>query len=269
MTDQLAPAVVADNAGQVATPTESQPWYSSIQDEGLRGFAELKGWKDPGAAIDSYRNLEKLRGVPENELIRIPKAEDAESWQQVYSRLGRPESPDLYELPIPEGDDGAFAKTAAEWMHKAGLTKGQAQQIAEMNNQFLAEQVQAFEAEKASSQAREIEELRSEWGMAYDQNTEIARRGAQQFGIEPEMLEKIEDAIGTKALLTMFHNIGSKVGEHKMVQGQGDGFKLSPAAAQERIAQLKGDKEWAGKYLAGGANEKAEFERLMRMAYPS
>lgn len=267
MTEQQAPAPVADNAGQVAQ-TE-QPWYSSIQDESLRGFAELKGWKDPGAAIDSYRNLEKLRGVPENELVRLPKEGDAEAWDQVYSRLGRPESPDLYELPIPEGDDGAFAKTAAEWMHKAGLTKQQAQQIAAMNNEFISEQVKAYEAEKAANQARELDDLKSEWGMAYDQNTEIARRGAQQFGIEPEMLEKIEDAIGTKALLTMFHNIGSKVGEHKMVQGQGDGFKLSPAAAQERISQLKGDKEWVSKYLSGGANERAEMERLIMMANPS
>ena len=267
MTDQ-APATQVDNA-QPSQPAAEQPWYSSIADESIRGYAELKGWKDPSAAIDSYRNLEKLRGVPENELIRLPKEGDQDAWSQVYARLGRPETPDAYELPVPDGDDGAFASHAAKWMHEAGLSKGQAQKLAEMNNQYISEQVAQYEANLAAQQDREMSELKTEWGSAYDQNVEIAKRGAKQFGLEEKMLNNIEEAIGTKAMLSLFHNIGSKIGEHQFKTGDAEsGFILSPAAAKERIAQLNGDRDWAQKYLAGGQKEKMEMERLMRQAYP-
>lgn len=262
MTD-VAPVQPTDNAPVAAAPAADAPWYSGIQDEGLRGFAELKGWKDPAAAIDSYRNLEKLRGVPENELARIPKADDADGWKAFYSKLGRPENAAGYELPIPDGDDGAFAKTAAEWFHEAGLTPAQAKMLAGKNNEYIQSQVQAYNEQVAQQQEQELSQLKGEWGQAFDQNTEIARRAAKQFGINEDQMSKLEDSLGTKGLLQFFHNIGSKIGEHPMQGGGNDsGFKLSPAAAKERINQLMQDREWATRYLNGGANEKAEMERL-------
>lgn len=267
MTD-VAPVQTTDNAP--VTPAADAPWYASIQDESIRGYAEVKGWKDPAAAIDSYRNLEKLRGVPENELARIPKEGDADAWNQFYSKLGRPESPDGYQLATPEGDDGAFAKAAAAWMHEAGLSPAQAKLLNEKNNEYLAGQVKAYNDQIAAQQDLEMSELKTEWGAAFDQNTEIARRGAKQFGVTEEQMEQLESAMGTKAMLQFFNNIGSKLGEHK-AEGMGGGdasFKLSPAAAQERIRMLGQDPEWSKKYLAGGANERAEMERLQRFAYP-
>lgn len=270
MTEQ-APATV-DNA-QVETQQQApaQTWYSGFGDESLRGYLETKGFKDPSALAESYRNLEKLRGVPENELARIPKEGDAEAWNAFYNRLGRPENAAGYELPIPDGDDGAFAKQAAEWMHEAGLTPAQAKMLAGKNNEFLAAQIKAHQDQQAIESDRQMSELKTEWGQAYEQNTEIARRAAKQFGLTDEMLSGIEDAIGTKQLMVLFNNIGQGLGEHK-AQGIGAGdssFKLSPAAAQERIKQLQGDPEWAKKYLSGGANEQAEMQRLQQMAYPS
>lgn len=273
MTDQ-AP-VITDNAAPVQPSAQPQApaetWYSGFSDETLRGYIETKGFKDPSALAESYRNLEKLRGVPENELARIPKEGDAEAWNAFYSRLGRPESADGYSLPIPDGDAGEFAKVAAEWMHEAGLTPAQAQLLAGKNNEFLAAQLQAAQDQAAVESDRQMSELKTEWGQAYEQNTEIARRAAKQFGLSEDMLSGIEDAIGTKQMMVLFNNIGQGLGEHK-AQGIGAGdssFKLSPAAAQERIKQLQADPEWGKKYLAGGANEKAEMMRLQQMAYPS
>lgn len=277
MTDQ-APAPVVDNAAPVQPQTpapaaDQQPasWYSGFSDETLRGYIETKGFKDPSALAESYRNLEKLRGVPENELVRIPKEGDTEAWNAYYARMGRPENADGYSLPIPEGGDDTFAKQAAQWMHEAGLTPAQAQILAGKNNEFIAAQMKAHQDQQAVESDRQMSELKTEWGQAYEQNTEIARRAASQFGLTEEMLSGIEDAIGTKQLMVLFNNIGQGLGEHK-AHGIGSGdnsFKLSPAAAQERIKQLGGDPDWSKKYLAGGANEKAEMERLQQMAYPS
>lgn len=250
---------------------QQQAWYSGFTDESLRGYVETKGFKDSAALAESYRNLEKLRGVPENELARIPKEGDAEGWNAFYAKLGRPESAAGYSLPVPDGDDGAFAKQAAEWMHAAGLTPAQAQMLAGKNNEFMAAQMKAHQEQQAVESDRQMAELKTEWGQAYEQNSEIARRAAKQFGLTEDMLSGIEDAIGTKQLMVLFNSIGQGLGEHK-AQGIGAGdssFKLSPAAAQERIKQLQTDLEWGKKYLSGGANERAEMERLQQMAYPS
>lgn len=272
MTEQ-APVAQIDNAPAsqpAAEPAAPAAWYSGIQDESLRGYLEMKGFKGPDALADSYRNLEKLRGVPENELLRLPKEGDAEAWGQFYDRLGRPKSPDDYGLPVPEGDDGAFAKTAAQWMHEAGLTPAQAKLLGEKNNEWLAQQVQSFNEQKAVESDRQLSELKTEWGQAFDQNVEIARRAANQFGIKEDQMEALEDALGTKGMMQLFNNIGQSLGEHK-AEGFGSGqsgFKLSPEAARERIKQLGADPEWSKKYLSGGANEAAEMQRLQQMANP-
>lgn len=261
----------ANSQGDQQEQQQQQAWYSGFADENLRGYIETKGFKDASALAESYRNLEKLRGVPENELARIPKEGDADGWNAFYARLGRPDNADGYSLPVPEGDDGAFAKQAAEWMHAAGLTPAQAQMLAAKNNEFMAAQVKAHQDQQAIESDRQMSELKTEWGQAYEQNSEIARRAAKQFGLTEDMLSGIEDAIGTKQLMVLFNNIGQGLGEHK-AQGIGSGdssFKLSPAAAQERIKQLQGDPEWSKKYLSGGANEAAEMQRLQQMAWPS
>lgn len=269
-TDNAAQGQQSTDAGNVAAQQQSS-WYSGFSDETLRGYIETKGFKDPSALAESYRNLEKLRGVPENELVRIPKEGDTEAWNAYYARMGRPENADGYSLPVPEGGDDAFAKQAAQWMHEAGLTPAQAQILAGKNNEFIAAQMKAHQDQQAVESDRQMSELKTEWGQAYEQNTEIARRAAQQFGLDANMLSSIEDAIGTKQLMVLFNNIGQGLGEHK-AHGIGSGdnsFKLSPEAAQERIKQLGGDPDWSKKYLAGGANEKAEMERLQQMAWPS
>jgi hypothetical protein len=64
------------------------------------------------------------------------------------------------------------------------------------------------------------------------------------------LLEKIENAIGTKEMLQLFAKIGKGVGEDSFVDGsRSTGFGMSPEAARVRIGQLKGDREWSAKYL--------------------
>ena len=52
---------VADAAGAPATNTQ-ETWYSGLPEE-TRGMVEIKGWKGPEDAIQSYANLEKMLGA--------------------------------------------------------------------------------------------------------------------------------------------------------------------------------------------------------------
>ena len=80
--------------------------------------------------LESYRHLEKLIG---RDKIALPKEGDAEAWNAVYDRLGRPENAEGYEIAVPEGleRDSAFEEQMRGLFHKAGLTKMQVAALAE------------------------------------------------------------------------------------------------------------------------------------------
>lgn len=262
----------AGAAGGAAGGAPAGPWYGSFKDEGLRGYAELKGWQDPAAAVESYRNLEKLQGVPADQLLRLPKAGDKDAYGKLYDRLGRPQSADGYELPVPEGDNGEFAKTVSPWLHEIGLSKEQGQALAAKWNEYQAKVVAEHthaknEAAKAGDAA-----LKKEWGMAYDQNIIKAREGMVKLGIEPAMIDKLESVLGFADTIKFMHSIGTKIGEDNFVSSGGRSDfsgKLTPAGAQARITQLLNDPVYAKRYAEGGADEAAEMARLHEMAYPT
>lgn len=259
--------------GDVAAQGNVAPqgnWYDSYGDD-VKGLAQVKGWKDPADVVSSYANLEKLLGADKaGRGLVLPKDDaDPSEWGQVYDKLGRPQSADEYKLPVPEGDTGEFAKLAAGKFHELGLTAKQAEALAGWYNE-QAGGIQAKQGEMMAQNAeRELAELQQAWGKDYDANIEAGRRAARQFEVSEDMLTAIEGSIGTKAMLEMFSKIGKGLGEDSFVNGnQSNAFGMSPEAARVRIGQLKADKEWAGKYLSGNADARAEMERLLKSAYP-
>ena len=255
----------SDMGGQQA------PWYSEFPEE-VRGLVETKGWKTPVDAIQSYTNLEKFLGADKaGRGVVLPKDDAAaEEWSQVYDKLGRPQSPEDYKLPVPEGADGAFAQEAAKTFHELGLTSKQAQQLVEWFNDKSAGALSSQQNQIAQTAEQQMSELQQEWGKEFDANIEAGRRAARQFGVGEEMLTKMENALGTKDMLKFFANVGKGVGEDSFVEGGGSGkFGMSPEAARVRINNLKSDAAWTAKYLGGDANAKEEMQRLMRLGYPS
>lgn len=244
-------------------------WYESIADQDLRGFVQTRGWKDPGSVVDSYRNLEKLVGVPQDRLLKLPNDDDAEGWKGVWSKLGRPENPDGYQLPVPEGMPGDFAKEASAKFHELGIPAKQAQELAKWWNEKNSSVMQSYEAERAQKAELDMQQLRQEWGQTYDAEVEKGRRAVRQFGIDQESLQKIEDAIGTASLLKMFSKIGNGLAEASFEGGENasQGFGTSKDAAIARINALKSDQNWTAKYLAGDVQAKSEMTRLMQLAY--
>ena len=97
-----SPAAPGDNgttasASTGAIPRENPCWTDAVEDGELREFARNKGWKQPAEMVQGYRNLEKLIG---GEKVPLPKGEaDTEGWERVYKALGRPATPEEYQLP--------------------------------------------------------------------------------------------------------------------------------------------------------------------------
>lgn len=260
------PAAGTPSGAPAASPSA---WTDAITDQDLRGFVQTRGWKDPGSLAESYRNLEKLTGVPADKIIKLPGEDDTEGWNSVWGRLGRPETPDGYNLPLPDGVPGDFAKTAAAKFHELGIPAKQAEALtAWWNEQSTTAQQQQMQAREQQAEI-DLNQLRQEWGQTYDAEIEKARRAVRQFGVEQEQLQKIEDAIGTAQLMKLWAKIGNSLGEASFEGGEtgAKSFGVSKDAAVAKINALKSDQAWTAKYLSGDAQAKAEMERLMQLAY--
>lgn len=255
----------APNAG---TPAATGEWYAGIADEGLRGYVQTKGFKDPASLAESYRNLEKLQGVPQDRLLKLPEKADDPAWGDVWGKLGRPEKPDGYELQSKDG--GEFAKEAAAWMHEAGVPKAQAQKLNEKWNAYQDRLIAEYEAERQQRDAAELTELRGKWGAKYDANVELGRRAGREFGLSEQEFEAISSSLGSGKTLELFNRIGSKLGEARPFEpgqgGGGGGFGMTPEAARSRISSLSADRDWTAKYLKGDVNAREEMTRLQKIA---
>jgi hypothetical protein len=165
--------------------------------------------------------------------LKLPgKDATPEDWKSYYKAIGAPDSADAYELPVPEGQDAAFSKTAAAWMAETGLLPHQAKALAERWNAYngeLSKQAQEVEqqaqAKREADTAKQINDLKTEWGQGHDQNMEMARRAVSQFFPKEragDIIEAIESKLGYSATIKIMHAIGKGLGEGN-ARGLGEG----------------------------------------------
>jgi len=228
---------------------EGKPWYGDLPADAAPEFKDwigTKGFKDPISALQSAHNAEKLIGAPADQILRLPtKADDAEGWGKVHARLGRPEKAEGYELPLPEGDDGAFAKLAAEQFFKAGVPKAAAQGIAKWWNDHIATTVAARQREQETQATQALEALKTEVGTeAWPKFEEFGRRGmrayGEQAGLTTEDLGALERTLGTAKLLKLFNSLGQSTGESDFHGDQGGGGgSMSPSQAKVKLEEAR------------------------------
>lgn len=265
--------VSADGGTGKAAPSAEagSDWTTGLSDD-LRGYVETKGFKDPSAVLDSYRNLEKLTGVPKERLLRLPEnLEDADGMKEIYGRLGRPEAPDGYKIEVPEGASKDFSEWAQKSFHDLGLSKAQGEKLANNWNEYVKNLTEAETTQAAQKIEADTNALKKEWGQAYEQELGKAKQAAREFGLTAEVIDQLETSMGFAGVMKFFNKIGSKLGEAPFVSGDSrrsfDGV-MTPAAALNKIASLKQDTEWVKRYSGGDVAAREQFEKLHQMAYP-
>lgn len=239
MNDDATPPVEgADgaDAGQGGT------WIDSLGDE-AKGYIENKGWKEPGDLLNSYQNLEKLRGVPEDRLLRMPDDPNAEgAFDPIYDKLGRPEAPDKYTNVIgeslPEGTFGEITKTA----HMLGLSDGQLQGMQQVMGDLSAKLAESQEAESVAAF--------DQWKSANPDGFADAARVMAEVGMTEDGVAALLSGDKT-ALYDFAAKIGAKTAEQPVVQGDGGKpFAMSATAAKSKINELMADKSFTDRYFS-------------------
>lgn len=286
-----APAAAASAAAALAAPPPAAgatppEWFAGFQNAELKTWITGKGFKAPEAVAESAYNLEKLLGHDRaGRTLVIPKDDSpAEEVAAYHAKIGVPAKPEDYKFEIPPGADPGLAKEAAAWMHKNAVPAKSAQGVVNDWNAYMAKAAADQTAAVAAKNAAEMTALQTEWGQAFTPNMELAKRATNQFlnqylpgtndAERKASLEQIERFMGTDKMLKMLQNLGSRLGEHQVINSgspQGGGAVLAPAEAKTKIAQLMADPVWAKAYREGGM-KSAQFEemtRLQKMAYPA
>lgn len=175
-------------------------WRDGLPED-LRGNEVLGRLDSVEALAREHVNAQTMIG--RKGVILPQSADDKAGWDKVWAELGRPESPDKYDLggfKPPEGLpwDGAAQTAMLEKAHARGLTNAQ---MAGLIQDYAELQKTSFEALMGNAQqvyGKAVEALKGEWGDGYDAKMALANRAMREFfGDQAEHVLKIQLADGS------------------------------------------------------------------------
>lgn len=263
----------ATNAAATETPPAPPEWVGRIKDEGLRAKVITKGFRDEEALAKSYFEAETKLGVVPERIAVLPKDDnDAEGYEAIYAKLGKPEKADGYGIVPLEGQDPAWLGKMTGAMHAAGLSVKQAHALATQFNEAEAAR-QAAEVDGFIAKVEpELAALRQQWGdrATIAANEESIRRGMAARRGTPQQREAAEFYLGTRRFLEAMLEDGKRMREDSGPRGALAGG--APSVPQDRagavaeIDRLVNDGPFMAKYLNRDPEARAHMDALQKKA---
>jgi len=224
-TQTTTEAPVQETQIEQPVPTVAKSWKEAISED-LRNDPNISKFTELEALAKSYVNATRMIG---QDKVAVPNNNSTEDqWNEVYNKLGRPESPDKYKLEVKSDvvplDESAI-KSFAENAHQLGLNNKQAQGILEFYKNSMEGSAQQNQVDMETAQAQAEQELRKEWGSNYESN--IKKAGAvAKANMDANILDmQLKD--GTRlgdhpAIIKGFANIANLMSEDKLVSTESE-----------------------------------------------
>lgn len=295
-TEQQTTASDGTTTGTTAPPDVQAP--QTLRDmipEDLRMEPSLQDFKDVGSLAKSYVHANKMIGNS----IRIP-ADDAsdeakekfynklndipdiiritpDNKEQVFSKLGKPESADGYEVNLPEELGNVDADLLARSRQAAfdmNLTQEQANKWIEYEARLASDSVAQVYTPPEEAEAA----LRKVWGDDYDNRFAGAQLAAQQLQERyPEDYAKLMG--GPLQNNPVLLDLLAKSGKDLLSEGAGSvpgkmvSYGLSPDEAKAKINEKRSDEGFMKAYYnqshPNHRDAVAQMDELYRKANPS
>ena len=233
----------------IAPSTETQPaaktWKEAISEE-FRNDPNIEKFTEIDALAKSYINATQMIG---KDKVAVPnKNSTDDQWNEVYDKLGRPESADKYSLnaksevvPIDEQAIKQFAENA----HQLGLNNKQAQGILEFYKNNMEGMAQQAKVDTETAQAQSTQQLRQEWGREFDTN--IKKAGAlAKANMNPEILDmQLKDGMRLgdhPEIIKGFAKIAGMMSEDKIVSTESENVS-SNTDVETEISDIMNNKD--------------------------
>lgn len=285
----MADEVISTAVSTAVSAAPEAKWFDGFDDV-TKNYVTSRGLsdKDISAAFletaKAHQEAQAYIGVPKEQLLKLPKADaPPEEWDAVYEKLGYSKNADDYKLDELKRADGTdvddgFKDFVRERAAELKLSPAAATKFAEATLKHMESGTAAKTADETAAATKAMEQLRQSWGPNYEANKVIADNAYAAMmaaaGFDQTRMtaaiQKLGDTTGKAEVMQMLLAVGQKMGEDKFVGGGGPGGNLGPRNAEQavaRIAELKADTTWVGRYLAGGAAENKEMNDLHTLAY--
>ena len=243
------PSDVAKSDTPVSPTTETQPvaktWKEAISEE-FRNDPNIEKFTEIDALAKSYINATQMIG---KDKVAVPnKNSTDDQWNEVYDKLGRPESADKYTLnaksevvPIDEQAIKQFAENA----HQLGLNNKQAQGILEFYKNNMEGMAKQAKVDTETAQAQSTQQLRQEWGREFDTN--IKKAGAlAKANMNPEILDmQLKDGMRLgdhPEIIKGFAKIAGMMSEDKIVSTESENVS-SNTDVETEISDIMNNKD--------------------------
>jgi len=226
-------------------PTVAKSWKETISEE-FRNDPNISKFTEIDALAKSYINATRMIG---QDKVAVPNENSTDDqWQEVYGKLGRPESPDKYKLEVQSETaplDESAIKQFAENAHQLGLNNKQAQGILEFYKNSMEGSIQQARVDTETAQANAEQELRKEWGRSYDEN--IKKAGAIAKANMSEDILNMELKDGTRigdhpSVIKGFASIANLMSEDKLVSTESENVDRGTDYEAE-ISKLVNDRD--------------------------
>jgi len=242
--DQATTETVEQTPAPATAPAEqSSSWKNSISEE-FRKDPSIEKFTEIDALAKSYINATRMIG--QDKIVIPTKNSTQEAWDEAYQKLGRPESPDKYNLKVESDvvnmDENAI-KSFAEQSHKLGLNNKQAEGILDFYKNNMEGSAQQSKIDTETAQAQSEQELRSEWGRDFD--AKVQQAGAiAKANINPEVLDMtLSNGIRLgdhPEVIKGFAKIAGMMSEDKIVSTESENVN-SVADIESEISSITND----------------------------
>lgn len=241
-----APAAPTAPVAPVAPAT----WYAGLPED-LRGEGTLTKYASQEEAHRAHVELRRVTGVPADQIIKIPT--DDAGFSEVYRRLGRPETPDGYNLPTNvqgvEGFDAQYLTDFKAGAHQAGLSSRQMEVLFTAISRAEVSQATRLTEKDVAQQGDTERTLRTEWGADFDKKRDWAKSAASQ-NFSNELLTLMQDAGLSRdpEFLRFMAKVGEAISEDSALLGTGGPSSFittDPKQAKEDYKAMMQDKEQA------------------------
>jgi len=225
--------------------TVAKSWKETISEE-FRNDPNISKFTEIDALAKSYINATRMIG---QDKVAVPNENSTDDqWNEVYGKLGRPESPDKYKLEVQSETvplDENTVKQFAENAHKLGLNNKQAQGVLEYYKNSMEGSLQQARIDTETAQANAEQELRKEWGRSYDEN--IKKAGAIAKANMSEDILNMELKDGTRigdhpSVIKGFASIANLMSEDKLVSTESENVDRGTDYEAE-ISKLVNDRD--------------------------
>ncbi len=263
MDDITNTALGAPEANEAAVSAPASSFLDGLPDD-LKADKTIAKFANIEELAKGYKNLNSMLGKRVTDLT-------PDELKSLNIKSGViPETPDNYKFADDLKDvDMGWYKSAA---HEVGLSQEQAKAIADKYVEYERAMIADMKSKHEAATTKAMEDLKAEFGAAFDKRLEIAKKAVDTFGGAELKAYLNETGLGNDPrLIKAFANIGKELLEDTVVSADKDfKFGMTPADAKEKIDLLLRDREFKDAYVKshhpGHAAAVEEMARLYRLA---